>query len=89
MVGRAQLIALGFSRAEIGHELGYRRLIRVHRGVYAVGHEALSDRGRMVAALIAAGPGAVLSHQTAAYLYQLIPLDAAVHPRHTHRSPSA
>ena len=56
MVGRAQLIALGFSRDEIGHDLEYRRLIRVHQGVYAVGHEALSDRGRMIAALLAAGP---------------------------------
>ncbi len=36
-----------------------RRLLRIHRGVYAVGHEALSDRGRMIAALLAAGPGAV------------------------------
>jgi hypothetical protein len=49
------------------------RLIRVHRGVYAVGHEALSDRGRMIAALLAAGPGAVLSHRTAAYHWRLLP----------------
>ncbi|HTE59917.1 MAG TPA: DUF559 domain-containing protein, partial [Solirubrobacteraceae bacterium] len=42
-------------------------------GVYAVGHEALSDRGRMIAALIAAGPGAALSHRTAAHLWKLIP----------------
>jgi hypothetical protein len=41
----------------------------VHRGVYAVGHEGLSDRGRM----IAAGPGAALSHRTAAYLWKLLP----------------
>ena len=33
----------------------------------------LSDRGRMIAALIAAGPGAALSHRTAAYLWKLIP----------------
>ena len=39
----------------------------MHQGVYAVGHEALSDRGRMIAALLAAGPGAALSHGTAAY----------------------
>jgi very-short-patch-repair endonuclease len=41
--------------------------------VYAVGHEALSDRGRMIAALLAAGPGAVLSHETAAYHWDLVP----------------
>ena len=49
------------------------RLIRIHQGVYAVGHEAVSDRGRMIAALLAAGPGAALSHRTAAYLWTLIP----------------
>jgi very-short-patch-repair endonuclease len=72
-VGRAQLAALGFSRDEIGHELDHGRLIRVHQGVYAVGHEALSDRGRMIAGLLAAGPGAALSHRTAAYLWKLTP----------------
>jgi very-short-patch-repair endonuclease len=72
-VGRLQLTALGFSRDEIAHDVKRRRLIRVHQGVYAVGHEALSDRGRMIAALIAAGPGAALSHRTAAYLWKLVP----------------
>jgi very-short-patch-repair endonuclease len=72
-VGRAQLVALGYSPDEIKHELGCRRLLRVHQGVYAVGLGALSDRGRMVAALMAAGPRAVLSHETAAYLWKLIP----------------
>ena len=48
------------------------RLIRVHRGIYAVGHEALSDRARMIAALLAAGPGAALSHETAAHLWKLV-----------------
>ena len=36
----------------------------VHPGVYAVGHSALSARGREWAAVLAAGPGAVLSHRT-------------------------
>jgi len=73
VVGRAQIAVLGFSRREIEVLVRTRRLIRVHRGVYAVGHEALSDRGRMIAALLAAGPGAFLSHRTAAYLWKLIP----------------
>jgi hypothetical protein len=72
-VGRGQLMALGFTRREIEGLVKSRRLIRVHQGVYAVGHEALSDRGRMLAALLAAGPGAALSHRTAAYLWKLIP----------------
>jgi hypothetical protein len=73
VAGRAQLAALGFTRNEIDNRISSGRLIRVHQGVYAVGHEALSDRGRMIAALIAAGPGAALSHRTAAYLWKLIP----------------
>lgn len=58
---------------EIRWRLKSRRLIRVHQGVYAVGHEDLSDRGRCVAALLAAGPGAILSHRTALALWKLIP----------------
>ncbi len=73
VVGVEQLLALGMTRGAIKHRVRSGRLIRVHRGVYAVGHEALSDRGRMIAALIAAGPGAALSHRTAAYHWKLIP----------------
>lgn len=73
VVGYDQLRALGLTRGVIAHRVKRRRLIGVHRGVYAVGHEALSDRGRMIAALLAAGPGAALSHRTAAYLWKLIP----------------
>ncbi len=73
VAGRQQLIALGFRRNEIAYRVDTGRLLRIHRGVYAVGHEALSDRGRMIAALLAAGPGATLSHRTAAALWKLIP----------------
>jgi very-short-patch-repair endonuclease len=73
VVGADQLLALGLTRAAIRHRVRCGRLIRVHQGVYAVGHEALSDRGRMIAALLAAGPGAALSHETAAYHWSLIP----------------
>ena len=66
-------LALGFTRNEIDHRARTTGLIRLHRGVYAVGHEALNDRGRMIAGLLAAGPGAVLSHRTAAALWKLIP----------------
>ena len=73
VVGRKQLLALGVTGDEIRRRLQRRRLIRVHQGVYAVGHEDLSDRGRCVAALLAVGPGAVLSHRTALALHRLIP----------------
>jgi very-short-patch-repair endonuclease len=73
VVSRKQLAALGFERNEIGWRVTSGRLIRVHQGVYAVGHAALSDRGRCVAALLAVGPGAALSHRTALALHRLIP----------------
>jgi very-short-patch-repair endonuclease len=72
VVSRAQLQAAGVSRAVIDHRLGSGRLIAVYRGVYAVGHAALSDRGRIRAALLVAGPMAVASHSTGAYLHRLI-----------------
>jgi very-short-patch-repair endonuclease len=88
VAGRRQLLALGFTADEVDNRLARRRLIGVHQGVYAVGHAALSDRGRMVAALLAAGPGAVLSHETAAYLYMLIPsLPPFIDVTHTDRAP--
>jgi hypothetical protein len=73
VVGRAQLLALGYTRREIDARVAAGRLINLYRGVYAVGHEAVSDRGRMTAALLAAGPDAALSHRTAAFLWKLIP----------------
>ena len=42
------------------------QLLVLHRGVYALGHACLSMRGRLHAALLAAGPEAFLSHGTAA-----------------------
>ena len=66
MVSHDQLLALGLSRRSIGHRLSTGRLHAEYRGVYAVGHEALSNRGRGFAALLAAGPVAALSHRTAA-----------------------
>lgn len=47
------------------------RLHTVHRGVYAVGHRRLTRKGVWMAAVLAAGPGAVLSHRSAAALWQL------------------
>jgi very-short-patch-repair endonuclease len=73
VVGFGQLVALGYTRGQIARAVETRRLIRRHKGVYAVGHDALTDRGVMIAALLAVGPGAILSHATAAYVWSLIP----------------
>jgi hypothetical protein len=45
------------------------RLYRIHRGVYAVGHQRLSREGRWMAAVLACGDGAVLSHVSAGQLW--------------------
>src|SRR3954447_7604269 len=71
VVGRAQLLAAGVSARAIEHRLATRRLHRVHRGVYAVGHPVLSMRGHWTAGVLAAGPGAVLSHRAAAALWAI------------------
>jgi Protein of unknown function (DUF559)/Transcriptional regulator, AbiEi antitoxin len=48
------------------------RLHRIHRGIYAVGHPALSLEGRWMAAVLACGEGALLSHRSAAALWKLL-----------------
>ena len=73
VVSRPQLKALGFTDNQIAHRVRCRRLHRIHRGVYAVGHPVLPPLGRETAALLACGPRAVLSHRTAAALLHLLP----------------
>jgi very-short-patch-repair endonuclease len=79
VVGRRQLLAAGVSRSAIGRALRAGRLHRVHRGVYAtVAPELLTEEGCLVAALLAAGDGAVLSHGTAAWRWRIIPAPPSV-----------
>ena len=49
------------------------RLYPIHRGVYAVGHPGLTHHGRWKAATLALGPRTVLSHRSAAELWELLP----------------
>lgn len=56
----------------IDHAVAVGRLHRVFRGVYAVGHPRLSNRGRLMAAVLACGAGTVISHRSAAALLELI-----------------
>lgn len=67
-VSRAQLICLGFTRHEIAGLLAAGWLHRVFPAVYAVGRRALGPRGRWMAAVLACGPGALLSHRSCAAL---------------------
>lgn len=71
VVSRAQLLAAGLSSAAIGRRVERSDLIPLHRGVYAAGHTALTRHGHWLAAVLALGPGAVLSHFSAAALWEL------------------
>jgi Transcriptional regulator, AbiEi antitoxin len=73
VVSFRQLRELGFSKGAIGRAREARRLHRLHQGVYAVGHIALSDHSRCMAAILACGPQAVLSHESAAWLWGFLP----------------
>jgi len=68
-VTRKQLLALGLGRRAIGHRVAAGRLIREYTGVYAVGHVPVSFIDWAAAAVLACGPGAVLSHGSAASLW--------------------
>lgn len=71
MVARRQLLAAGLSSSTIGRRVASRHLVPLHHGTYAVGHAHLTDHGRWTAAVLAVGPGALLSHEDAAALHQL------------------
>jgi hypothetical protein len=60
------------SDREIDRRISQRRLHVVHRAVFAVGCGQLTLAGRWMAGVLAAGPGAVLSHRPAAALRGLI-----------------
>jgi predicted transcriptional regulator of viral defense system len=69
VVTRGQLLSLGFSAEAIKHRVHKGRLHPVVRGVYAVGRRDLTQEGRWMAAVLACGPGAVLSHRSASALW--------------------
>jgi hypothetical protein len=71
VVAREQLEALGLEESAISRRLRAGRLHHVHAGVFAVGHRLLSREGRWMAAVLAPGEGAVLSHRSAAALWGL------------------
>jgi hypothetical protein len=69
VVARRQLLALGFNAREIEHRVSRGRLHLVMRGVYAVGWPKLTRERRWMAAVLACGDEAVLSHRSAAALW--------------------
>lgn len=79
IITTAQLAEAGLTKAATSQRAGRGRLHRLHQGVYAVGHVGLSDEARWMAAVLACGPGAVLSHGSAAAHWGLLrPLDGPI-----------
>lgn len=71
MITHAQLTALGYTVDAIKHRMRTGRLFQVHRGVYVVGRKELTQRGRWIAAVLACGDRAALSHDSAAAFWRL------------------
>lgn len=77
VITAVQLLDLGLSREGIARRVRAGRLFRLHRGVYAVGRPDLRRQGVWLAAVLACGPGAVLSHRSAGALHGLLEGDGA------------
>jgi very-short-patch-repair endonuclease len=72
VVTRGELLAAGLSQRQIHRRLRRGTLIVAHRGVYRVGHRAPSVEARYMAAVKAAGEGALLSGLAAGWLWGLV-----------------
>ncbi len=72
VVSRRQLLATGLSPQQIKGLLRRGHLHPLHRGVYAVGHSRVGQEGCWLAAVLACGPGAVLSHRPAGQLLRIV-----------------
>jgi predicted transcriptional regulator of viral defense system len=73
VVTRDQLLGIGVTAKAINYRLSVGRLLRLHPGVYAVGHRPPSMLARAMAAVLACGPDAALSHLAAGALWELGP----------------
>jgi Transcriptional regulator, AbiEi antitoxin len=90
LVTRAQLNRFGLGASGIDARLKAGRLHVVHRGVFALGRPDLPKHGRWMAAVLACGEGALLSHRSASALHELLgvgggPIDVTV-PNRSARS---
>lgn len=74
VITRAQLLERGYSTKAIRERLAGGRLHRLSPGIYAVGRPQLTPDGRFIAAVLACGPTAALSHFSAAGLWGIRPV---------------
>ena len=80
VVSYSQLRSAGMPQPVMSKRTKAGRLHRLHRGVYAVGHTRLGFEGRCMAAALALGDGAVISHSSAAALWGFLPpRDGPIH----------
>jgi hypothetical protein len=66
VVAHAQLLGAGVTSRQVTRWIDAHRLRPLHEGVYALGHVALPPGGAFMAAVLASGDGAALSHLSAA-----------------------
>jgi very-short-patch-repair endonuclease len=78
VVGRWQLIEAGWSDGAIEARVRSGRLHPLYAGVYRVGHGVIQRPGRWMAAVLASGPDAVLSHWSAAAFWMIRPNSRSV-----------
>jgi very-short-patch-repair endonuclease len=71
VVTHRQLVAVGIRGSAIARRVAQGRLQRIYKGVFAVGHMQRTREARWIAAVMACGIGAVLSHLDAAALWRI------------------
>jgi hypothetical protein len=71
VVSVRQLHRLGYEKDAVSGAFAAGHLHRLYHGVYAVGHTDVSPHGQCLAAVLASGPRALLSHYSAAWLWKL------------------
>src|SRR5947209_17684165 len=74
MVAAWQLLGFGCSRSSMSRRVLGREWRRLHNGVFFMGHGPLTFKAHFMAAALACGPEAVLSHHAAAALHDLRPI---------------
>lgn len=73
VVTRRQLLDAGVTHAEIRRRVVKELLLPVHPGVYRLGHRAPSTEADYLAAVLAAGEGALLAGRAGGYHLGLVP----------------
>ncbi len=80
LLTHAQLLGLGVARSTVHDRVTAARLHQLYRGVYALGHRSLTLEARLLAAVLACGPDALLSHRSALVLFGVCkPRAEAIH----------